>query len=58
MRAEGWRKSADKNIAREQGRRTLGKDSTIGHGWTDRWLRWLSRSFSASILGFLRFAES
>lgn len=35
MRAEGWRKSADKNIAREQGRRILGKDSAIGQ-WVDR----------------------
>lgn len=36
MRAEGWRKSADKNIAREQGRRILeGEDSAIGQ-WVDR----------------------
>lgn len=35
MRAAGWRKSADENIAREQGRRTFGKDSAIGQ-WVDR----------------------
>lgn len=35
MRAAGWRKSADENIAREQGRRTFGKDSAIGQ-WVGR----------------------
>lgn len=35
MRAAGWRKSADENIAREQGRRTFEKDSAIGQ-WVDR----------------------